>query len=276
MSNWVHPVVPIRVTDDFGWRVHPIYGDLRLHRGTDYYARYGQPVRAAAGGVVVWSGYNGGEGNSFHVRHDDGTLTKYFHNSTLDVSVGDRVTMLQQCAGAGTTGDSTGVHVHFEVHVDGQPVDPELFFARVGADGVPDVSSLPATPFQNQEDTLSAAEVAQITEHTQAVANNERAHIEELFAQLANVVRREDRYRAFGDRQTGERVLIRWSTGATFGPTTNKEHLAIFAAENITHPVDLERAVMFDHDSFVILLEHAESVRVQLGGPASAELAAKP
>lgn len=270
MSNWQHPVLPVSVTDPFGYRWHPIYHDWRLHRGTDYYASYGQPVYAAAGGVVERQGYNGGEGISVYVRHDDGTLTKYFHNSSVDVVAGQRVVKGEVIARAGTTGDSTGVHVHFEVHIDGQPVDPELFFARVGADGTPDISSLPTTPFE-QEDTLSAAErdeiVSAITAHTQAVANGERAHMEELFAQLANVVRREDRLRMFGDKETGEYVAIDWSTGVRFGPTNRKDFPQVWAQELITHPIDIERAVMLSHEQFVILLEHADSVRNQLNTP---------
>jgi len=136
MSNWAYPVVPVVVTDKFGMRMHPIYHEMRLHRGTDYRCSYGQTVRAAAGGEVIWAGYNGGEGNSFHVRHDDGTITKSFHNSTLDVSRGQRVTKLQRGAGAGTTGDSTGVHCHFEVHIgrDGNVVDADAFLRSQGAD----------------------------------------------------------------------------------------------------------------------------------------------
>lgn len=270
MSNWQHPVLPVRVTDNFGWRMHPIYHELRLHRGTDYYCSYGQSVYAAAGGVVERQGYNGGEGISIYIRHDDGTLTKYFHNSSVDVVAGQRVVKGERIAGAGTTGDSTGVHCHFEVHIDGQPVDPELFFARVGDDGVSDISSLPTTPFE-EEDTLSAAErdqiISAITEHTQAVASGERAHTEELFAQLANIVRREDRLRMFGDKETGEYVAIDWSTGVRFGPTNRKDFFTVWAQELITHPIDIERAVMLSHESFVILLEHADSVRDQLNTP---------
>ena len=136
MSNWAYPVVPVVVTDPFGYRVHPIYGDRRLHRGTDYRASYGQTVRASAGGTVIWAGYNGGEGNSVHTLHDDGTITKDFHNSSFATSKGARVSKLEKIAGAGTTGDSTGVHVHFEVHIgrDGNLIDPDAFLRSQNAD----------------------------------------------------------------------------------------------------------------------------------------------
>jgi len=135
MSNWAFPVIPVIVTDPFGMRFHPIYHEMRLHRGTDYRCDYGQTVRAEAGGVVIWAGYNGGEGNSVHIRHDDGTVTKNFHNSSFNVSVGDRVVKGQRIAGAGTTGDSTGVHCHSEVHINGSPIDPQAFLEGQNADG---------------------------------------------------------------------------------------------------------------------------------------------
>jgi D-alanyl-D-alanine carboxypeptidase len=91
--------------------------------------------------------------------------------------------------------------------------------------------------------------------------------LDKKFDALANVVRRESRYRAYKDKSNGQYVLISWDTGAKFGPTDNLGFLAAFAAETITHPVDIERAVEFEHDSFMTLLQHAESVREQLGGP---------
>jgi hypothetical protein len=136
MSGWAWPLTTLRVTDEFGWRIHPIYNDRRLHRGIDLAAYPNQPVYAASAGTVTWAGYNGGEGNSAHIRHGDGSKTKYFHNTSLRVSAGDRVVQGELAALAGTTGASTGTHVHFETHLDADadsPVDPRGFMAARGA-----------------------------------------------------------------------------------------------------------------------------------------------
>lgn len=135
-SGWVWPLERLRVTDEFGYRIHPIYGDRRLHRGIDLAASMNQPVFADAVGKVSWAGYNGGEGNSVHIDHPDGSRTKYFHNTSLLVSRGQPVAEGEQIARAGTTGASTGVHVHHETHTSSRvdsPVDPRGFLAERGA-----------------------------------------------------------------------------------------------------------------------------------------------
>lgn len=134
-SGWSWPTTG-RINDEYGWRIHPIYGDRRLHRGCDMSVSKNAPIRSAAVGVVSWAGYNGGEGNSVHVDHPDGSRTKYFHNTSLNVSVGQHVSEGEVISFAGTTGASTGVHLHFETHESSRrdsPVDPRDFMAARGA-----------------------------------------------------------------------------------------------------------------------------------------------
>jgi murein DD-endopeptidase MepM/ murein hydrolase activator NlpD len=103
------------LTSGYGWR----WG--RMHRGIDIAAPIGTPVLASASGVVVRSGWNsGGYGNLVEIRHADGTHTRYAHNNRLLVQVGDRVRQGQQIAEMGSTGYSTGPHVHFELHPPNQ------------------------------------------------------------------------------------------------------------------------------------------------------------
>lgn len=113
------------LTSGYGWR----WG--RMHRGIDIAAPVGTPVVAAAPGVVVTSGWNsGGYGNLVEIRHSDGSLTLYAHNSRLLVRVGQQVEQGQQIAEMGSTGYSTGPHVHFEVHLPGQgTVNPIAYLA---------------------------------------------------------------------------------------------------------------------------------------------------
>lgn len=118
------PVRPVRITDSYGMRDHPILGGQRMHWGTDFAADYGQNVLAAESGVVIQAGWNGAYGNSVIIDHGDGVATLYAHNSKLLVSEGDTVSKGQVLAYAGATGWATGPHVHLEVRVNGKAVDP--------------------------------------------------------------------------------------------------------------------------------------------------------
>jgi murein DD-endopeptidase MepM/ murein hydrolase activator NlpD len=101
-------------TSGYGWR----WG--RMHRGIDIAGPVGTPIVAAASGVVVRSGWNsGGYGNLVDIRHPDGSLTRYAHNSRLLVREGQQVSQGQQIAAMGSTGYSTGPHLHFEIHLAG-------------------------------------------------------------------------------------------------------------------------------------------------------------
>ncbi len=113
------------LTSGYGWR----WG--RMHRGIDVAAPVGTPVVAAAAGVVQFAGWNsGGYGNLVDIRHPDGSLTRYAHNSRLLVRVGQEVAQGEQIAAMGSTGYSTGPHVHFEVHLPNQgAVNPSTYLA---------------------------------------------------------------------------------------------------------------------------------------------------
>ena len=112
------------VTSPFGWRVHPIFGTQRLHTGIDIGADYGDAIRAADGGVVIHADWIGGYGNAVIIDHGNGISTLYAHNSQLLVSEGQTVSKGQTVARCGSTGYSTGPHLHFEVRHNGSPVNP--------------------------------------------------------------------------------------------------------------------------------------------------------
>ena len=123
----------------YGMRVNPVTGQNRLHAGLDFGSGGvgGQPIPCAADGTVVHAGPKGPEGNSVHVQHAGGFLTKYFHmvNGSMTVSNGQAVKMGQVLGKVGTTGRSTGNHLHWETHANGQPQNPRDFMR---ARGVPE------------------------------------------------------------------------------------------------------------------------------------------
>jgi murein DD-endopeptidase MepM/ murein hydrolase activator NlpD len=112
------------ISSPFGERMHPIFHVMRMHTGIDIGAGYGSPVRAAASGTVVVAGYVSGYGTAIVVDHGGGLATLYGHLSRLGVHVGSRVGAGQQIGNVGNTGNSTGPHLHFEVRVNGTPVNP--------------------------------------------------------------------------------------------------------------------------------------------------------
>ena len=111
-----------RVTSGYGYR--SIFGSYSFHRGIDIAVPYGTRVAAADGGTVIYSGWQGTYGKLVIIDHGNGKQTYYGHNSSLLVSVGDKVYQGQTIAKAGSTGRSTGTHCHFEVHVNGSVVNP--------------------------------------------------------------------------------------------------------------------------------------------------------
>jgi len=116
--------IPGRIESTFGPRVHPIYGNVRMHNGLDMDGSTGDPIRASAGGTVILVGVKGGYGNTVMIDHGGGMVTLYAHQSKIGVSVGQKVTAGQTIGYVGSTGVSTGPHLHFEVRIDGAPVDP--------------------------------------------------------------------------------------------------------------------------------------------------------
>ncbi len=108
----------------FGWRIHPILGYRRFHAGLDFAASYGSKIRAADSGRVIFAGWYGGYGRAVIIDHGNGITTLYGHTSELYVSEGQAVERGQAIAAVGSTGFSTGPHLHFEVRRNGTPVDP--------------------------------------------------------------------------------------------------------------------------------------------------------
>lgn len=119
------PLDSVRITSRFGMRVNPVTGyGTQPHIGQDYGVKCGTPVKAAAAGTVVEAGWAGHSGNRVRLNHGNGLETTYNHNTRVAVAVGQRVARGEVLARSGTTGNSTGCHLHFEVLVDGEAVDP--------------------------------------------------------------------------------------------------------------------------------------------------------
>ena len=121
----------LHTTSPFGVRLDPFLGRLATHPGNDFRASLGEAVMATAAGKVVSAKYDGGYGNMVEIDHGDGLATRYAHLSEISVRVGQIVVAGTVVGHVGTTGRSTGPHLHYEVRIDGQPVDP-LPFVRAG------------------------------------------------------------------------------------------------------------------------------------------------
>ena len=122
-GRFIHPV-DARITSGFGMRYHPILHYTKLHTGTDFGASYGTTILAASNGVVIYAGSMRGYGNAVVIDHGGGISTLYGHCSALLVTEGQSVTQGQPIGRVGSTGYSTGPHLHFEVRLNGDPVDP--------------------------------------------------------------------------------------------------------------------------------------------------------
>lgn len=116
-----------RMTSPFGRRVHPILRYVRMHQGIDFGAPYGAPIVAAASGQVVLAGWDGGYGRAVKVSHGGGLLTRYGHMSRIAVTPGQQVAAGQVIGYVGSTGMSTGPHLHYELHRNGVQIDPASF-----------------------------------------------------------------------------------------------------------------------------------------------------
>ena len=119
----IEPVVYTRISSPFGYRVHPVLHTVRMHTGIDYAAPSGTPIKATADGVITFKGWKGGYGNTVMIRHSNGVETLYGHMSAFTPVQG--VVRAGEVIGfVGTTGRSTGPHLHYEARVNSQPVNP--------------------------------------------------------------------------------------------------------------------------------------------------------
>jgi murein DD-endopeptidase MepM/ murein hydrolase activator NlpD len=119
------------ISSYYGMRTNPFTGKLQLHKGMDFAGKSGSHVLAVAGGVVTWSSKRYGYGNLVEINHGNGFVTRYGHNKENLVQVGDTVNKGQEIALMGSTGRSTGPHVHFEVLQNGRQINPQRFVQRL-------------------------------------------------------------------------------------------------------------------------------------------------
>ncbi len=131
IQAWISPTSG-RISSVFGPRAAPVAGVSPFHKGADIAAQCGQPVRAAQSGTVIESGSQGSYGNWVLIDHGNGIETGYAHNSQILVGKGERVAAGATIARVGSTGASTGCHVHFETRVGGTQVNPKQFMSAHG------------------------------------------------------------------------------------------------------------------------------------------------
>jgi murein DD-endopeptidase MepM/ murein hydrolase activator NlpD len=112
------------ITSSFGYRLHPLLGYTRMHKGADFRAAHGTPILAAADGQVTGAGWAGGYGQQVRISHARGMMTSYSHMSAITALPGQTVRQSQVIGYVGSTGMSTGPHLHYELHLNGTPVDP--------------------------------------------------------------------------------------------------------------------------------------------------------
>lgn len=123
----IYPADSTRTSSTFGMRGNPTGGGTQFHVGTDFPVPTGTPVKATEAGTVIFAGTHSTGGNRVEIDHGNGVVTGYSHNSELAVSVGETVTQGQTIALAGSTGNSTGPHVHYEIKINDKWVDPEYY-----------------------------------------------------------------------------------------------------------------------------------------------------
>ena len=122
--TWLKPCSYSRVSSPYGWRIHPVYGDWRFHSGIDLSASQGTPIYATRSGVVSVATYSSSAGYYVTINHQDGFESKYLHMTHYVVGVGDSVTAGQLIGYVGSTGTSTGPHLHFTICYNGSSVNP--------------------------------------------------------------------------------------------------------------------------------------------------------
>lgn len=121
------PAAVVMLSSGFGYRSDPFTGAGAMHAGLDFKGPIGTPILAAADGKVTYAGRHGGYGNCVEITHANGLVTRYAHLSAIDVSLGEQVRRGVEIARMGSTGRSTGSHLHFEVRLNGQAINPRKF-----------------------------------------------------------------------------------------------------------------------------------------------------
>jgi murein DD-endopeptidase MepM/ murein hydrolase activator NlpD len=134
---FISPIASDReLTSGFGYRIDPFTRGPAMHTGLDFRVEYGEPVRAAGAGYVIAAEYAGGYGNMVEIDHGNGVATRYAHLSSMSVGLGQTVTAGEIIGRAGSSGRSTGPHLHYETRIHDEPVDPQRFLraaARLAA-----------------------------------------------------------------------------------------------------------------------------------------------
>jgi murein DD-endopeptidase MepM/ murein hydrolase activator NlpD len=130
-NSYVFPVVYPRLSSSFGMRKHPIWKVSRHHSGIDLAAPIGSFVRAISSGLVIFSDPHGGYGNLIVIAHKNGITSHYGHLEKMRVNPGDRVVAGQIIGTVGTTGHSTGPHLHFEIRKSGKPLNPVKYMPGI-------------------------------------------------------------------------------------------------------------------------------------------------
>ena len=131
-QSWLsgRPVDKGWISSRYGQRTDPFSGQQAMHNGLDFAGKEGSNILSVAAGVVTWAGTRSGYGHMVEVSHGDGYVTRYAHNKENLVAVGDLVRKGEPIALMGSSGRSTGAHVHYEVYKHGRPVDPSSYVAR--------------------------------------------------------------------------------------------------------------------------------------------------
>jgi murein DD-endopeptidase MepM/ murein hydrolase activator NlpD len=149
------PVDAARVSSSFGYRIHPILGFAKLHRGTDFAAPTGTPIYASGDATVEFAGPKGANGNFVRLKHTNGWETLYLHMSAFGAGIASGATVAQgqEVGLVGTTGRSTGPHLHYELHIDGEPVDP----MSVQTESAPPLAGPALTGFKHERDRIDVS-----------------------------------------------------------------------------------------------------------------------
>lgn len=135
------PTEGVTLSSRYGWRIHPLHGDVRMHRGIDIPGAAGSPISATAEGTISLAGWSGAYGLLVEIDHGADLATRYAHLSRLAVTAGQRVRKGQVLGYVGSTGSSTGPHLHYEVRMAGDAVDPTAFLSDL-KEAAPAVSDL--------------------------------------------------------------------------------------------------------------------------------------